>query len=74
MHQQAVSVLCEDVFTILGDRQSVEIITASYAGLKSTSNGIGNQTKKQYYIRLKRLVDMGLIEKHQSIYKLTTFG
>jgi predicted transcriptional regulator len=74
MHQQAVSVLCEDAFTILGDRQSVEIITASYAGLKSTSNGIGNQTKKQYYIRLKRLVDMGLIEKHQSIYKLTTFG
>jgi hypothetical protein len=74
MHQQAVSVLCEDVFTILGDRQSVEIITASYEGLKSTSNGIGNQTKKQYYIRLKRLVDMGLIEKHQSIYKLTTFG
>ena len=74
MHQQAVPVQCEDVFTILGDRRSVEIIAASYAGLKSTSNGIGNQTKKQYYIRLKRLVDMGLIEKRQSIYKLTTFG
>jgi hypothetical protein len=58
----------------LGDKQSVEILTASSAGLQSTSNGIGNQTKKQYYVRLKRLVDFGLIEKHQSIYKLTSFG
>ena len=74
MHQQAVPVLSEDIFTVLGDKQSVEILTASYAGLRSTSNGIGNQTKKQYYVRLKRLVDLGLIEKHQSTYKLTSFG
>lgn len=58
----------------MGDKQSVEILIASSAGLQSTSNGIGNQTKKQYYVRLKRLVDFGLIEKHQSIYKLTSFG
>ena len=62
------------MFALLGDKQSVEILTASYAGLQSTSNGIGHQTKKQYYVRLKRLVDLGLIEKHQSIYKLTSFG
>jgi DNA-binding HxlR family transcriptional regulator len=74
MQQQTVPVLAEDVFTILGDKQSVEILGASHAGLHSTSNGIGNQTKKQYYVRLKRLVDMGLIEKHESIYKLTSFG
>ena len=74
MHQQAVPLLSEDIFTVLGDKQSVEILTASYAGLRSTSNGIGNQTKKQYYVRLKRLVDLGLIEKHQSTYKLTSFG
>ncbi|MGA7007706.1 MAG: hypothetical protein WBY28_11575 [Nitrososphaeraceae archaeon] len=58
----------------MGDKQSVEILIASSAGLQSTSNGIGNQTRKQYYVRLKRLVDFGLIEKHQSIYKLTSFG
>ena len=74
MHQQAVPILSEDIFTVLGDKQSVEILTASYAKLRSTSNGIGNQTKKQYYVRLKRLVDLGLIEKHQSTYKLTSFG
>jgi hypothetical protein len=74
MHQETVPILAEDVFALLGDKQSVEILTASFAGLQSTSNGIGNQTKKQYYVRLKRLVDFGLIEKHQSIYKLTSFG
>ena len=74
MHQETVPILAEDVFALLGDKQSVEILIASSAGLQSTSNGIGNQTKKQYYVRLKRLVDFGLIEKHQSIYKLTSFG
>ena len=74
MHQETVPLLAEDVFALLGDKQSVEILTASFAGLQSTSNGIGHQTKKQYYVRLKRLVDLGLIEKHQSIYKLTSFG
>jgi hypothetical protein len=74
MHQETVPILAEDVFALLGDKQSVEILIASAAGLQSTSNGIGNQTKKQYYVRLKRLVDFGLIEKHQSIYKLTSFG
>src|SRR6476661_2541211 len=74
MHQETVPILAEDVFALLGDKQSVEILIASAAGLQSTSNGIGNQTKKQYYVRLKRLVDIGLIEKRQSIYKLTSFG
>ncbi len=67
-------VLAEEVFSILGDKHSVEILNAAHSGLRSTSTGIINQTKKQYYVRLKQLVDMGLIEKHQSIYKLTTFG
>jgi hypothetical protein len=74
MHHETVPILAEDVFALLGDKQSVEILIASSAGLQSTSNGIGSQTKKQYYVRLKRLVDFGLIEKHQSIYKLTSFG
>ena len=74
MYQEIVPIIAEDVFAILGDSQSVEILDAASIGLQSSSNGIGNQTKKQYYVRLKRLVDFGLIEKHQSIYKLTSFG
>jgi hypothetical protein len=65
--------LAEDIFAILGDKQSVEILGAASTGFLS-SNGIPNQTKKQYYVRLKRLVDIGLIEKLHGIYKLTSFG
>jgi hypothetical protein len=74
LYQEIVPIIAEDVFAILGDSQSVEILDAASIGLQSSSNGIGNQTKKQYYVRLKRLVDIGLIEKRQSIYKLTSFG
>ena len=74
MQQENVPVLAEDVFAMLADQQSTEIITAASTGLRSSSNGIGGLSKKQYYVRLKHLVDMGLIEKHQSIYKLTSFG
>jgi predicted transcriptional regulator len=65
--------VAKKAFAILGNKQSVEILDAASTGLQS-SNGITNQTKKQYYVRLKRLVDIGLIEKRQSIYKLTSFG
>jgi predicted transcriptional regulator len=74
MHQQTAPVLAEDVFALLGDKQSVEILTAASTGLRSSSNGIGSQTKKQYYVRLKRLADTGFIEKQNSVYNLTSFG
>jgi predicted transcriptional regulator len=74
MHQTTVRVLGAEVFAILADKQSVEILNTASTGLRSYSEGIGSQTKKQYYVRLKRLVDTGLIEKRQSIYKLTSFG
>lgn len=73
MFQETIPILAEDIFAILGDKQSVEILDAAFTGFLS-SNGIPNQTKKQYYVRLKRLVDIGLIEKQHRAYKLTSFG
>jgi predicted transcriptional regulator len=73
LFQETVPILAEDIFAILRDKQSVEILGAASTGFLS-SNGIPNQTKKQYYVRLKRLVDIGLIEKQGPIYKLTSFG
>ncbi len=73
MQQKIVPIVAEDVFAILGDKQSVEILSAAYIGLQPSSNGIGHLSKKQYYVRLKRLGDIRLIEKQQSVYKLTTF-
>lgn len=73
MQQQTIPCVPEDIFSILADKLSVEIITAAYAGLHST-NRLTSQSKKQYYVRLKRLVGMGIIEKQESVYKLTSFG
>jgi predicted transcriptional regulator len=66
--------VAEDVFSTLADNLSVEILDAAHTGLKSSSKGITSQSKKQYYVRLKYLISMGLIEKQGSVYRLTTFG
>ena len=73
MNAQVTSV--EQVFASLTDRHSLNIIKMAYSGLKGSSvsyNGI--ISKKQYYSRLKRLRNMGVIEKRNSVYRTTTFG
>lgn len=48
----------------------------AYFGLKGSSMSYkGNIiSKKQFYARLKRLREIGVIEKRNSVYKTTTFG
>jgi hypothetical protein len=74
LFKETIPILAEDIFAILGDKQSIEILAAAASTGFLSSYGIPNQTKKQYYVRLKRLVDIGLIEKQHGIYKLTSFG
>jgi predicted transcriptional regulator len=65
----------EEVFRVLADRYSLNIVRMAYFGLKSSSmNYKSNISKKQFYSRLKRLRNMGIIEKRNSVYKTTTFG
>jgi len=47
----------------------------AYFGFKGSSeNYRGNISKKQFYVRLKRLRDLGFVEKRDSVYRTTTFG
>jgi predicted transcriptional regulator len=65
----------EQVFATLADRHSLNIVKMAYFGLKGSSMSYkGNISKKQFYARLKRLRDIGVIEKRNSVYKTTTFG
>jgi predicted transcriptional regulator len=65
----------EEVFRVLADRYSLNIVRMAYFGLKSSSmNYKSNISKKQFYSRLKCLRNMGIIEKRNSVYKTTTFG
>jgi hypothetical protein len=73
MSSQASNI--EQVFATLADRHSLNIIKMAYLGLKSSSmSHKGNISKKQFYSRLKRLRDIGVIEKRNSVYRTTTFG
>jgi len=73
--QKAVAVSREQVFSLLADRHSSNILKTAFSGMRASStNYIGNLSKKQFYVRLKRLCDAGLIEKRGSFYRTTTFG
>lgn len=63
------------IFAVLADRHSVNILKLAYTGFKASSNAyVDNISKKQFYVRLKRLKNAGLIEKRENIYITTTFG
>jgi predicted transcriptional regulator len=73
MPEQAGSI--EQVFAPLADRHSLNILKMAYFGFKGSSTRYrGNISKKQFYARLKRLRDLGFIEKRNSVYRTTTFG
>ncbi|HVX01745.1 MAG TPA: hypothetical protein VHA09_01180 [Nitrososphaera sp.] len=47
----------------------------AYSGFKASSTSYtGNLSKKQFYVRLKRLRDLGMVEKRDAFYRTTTFG
>lgn len=65
-----------EIFEILSKEDAFNLIVLSKDGLKSTMETPENVglTKKQYYTRLKQLVDLGIIEKNDSVYEHTTLG
>ena len=75
MLKKASNLSTQDIFLALADRHSVNIFKHAYSGLRATSkNHVDSLSKKQFYVRLKRLTDLGLIDKRDSFYRTTTFG
>jgi hypothetical protein len=65
----------EQIFAMLADRRTRTILGRAYTGLGGSSSSYeGKMSKKQFYIRLRKLRDAGLIEKKSSRYNTTTFG
>ncbi|MEO9277851.1 MAG: hypothetical protein ABI340_08770 [Nitrososphaera sp.] len=65
-----------EVLSILSKNDALTIFLMAAKGIKSeldTPTKIG-LTKKQYYTRLKQLVDLGLLVKHGNSYIQTAFG
>src|SRR4029077_16539501 len=65
-----------EVLSVLSKNDALTIFLMANEGIKSeldTPTKIG-LTKKQYYTRLKQLVDLGLVIKHNESYIQTAFG
>ncbi|MDQ6864093.1 MAG: hypothetical protein M3044_09735, partial [Thermoproteota archaeon] len=68
-------VTTEQIFTVLSDSTSVNLMKTAYAGRLTSSNYVGKLSKKQFYTKLKRLCNTGLVEKREdAYYRTTTLG
>ena len=68
-------VTTEQIFTVLSDNTSVGLMKTAYAGRLTSSNYVGKLSKKQFYTKLKRLCNTGLVEKREdAYYRTTTLG
>jgi hypothetical protein len=68
-------VTTEQIFTVLSDKTSVNLMKTAYAGRLTSSNYVGKLSKKQFYTKLKRLCNTGLVEKREdAYYRTTTLG
>lgn len=68
-------VTTEQIFTVLSDSTSVGLMKTAYAGRLTSSNYVGKLSKKQFYTKLKRLCNTGLVEKREdAYYRTTTLG
>src|SRR5687767_13279690 len=64
------------IFAGLSDPLMARMLKIAYSGVKGDfSNVAGKLNKRQYAGRLKRLKDLGLVEKKEdNMYRTTSFG
>src|ERR671919_1523525 len=64
------------IFEVLSDPLMAKMLKIAYSGVKGDfSNVVGNLTKRQYGTRIKRLRELGLVERQDdSMYRTTSLG
>lgn len=64
------------IYSVLSDPVMVRMLEIAYSGVKGDfSNIVGKLTKRQYLYRLRRLTDLGLVEKKEDrMYGTTSLG
>ncbi len=68
-------VTTEQIFTVLSDNASLNLMKTAYTGRLTSSNYVGKLSKKTFYTKLKRLCNAGLVEKREdAYYRTTTLG
>ncbi|MEM2130274.1 MAG: phospholipase D-like domain-containing protein, partial [Candidatus Bathyarchaeia archaeon] len=66
----------EILFSAAASIEAIKIFYAAKDGIKSSTQAIRDLdlTQKKYYTHLKRLIDAGLVERVNGVYKHTTLG
>lgn len=66
----------EEIFKVLGDSISLRLFRLASIGIEPTPAFMQKTglTRKQFYIRLQKFVKLGLVQKKQGVYTLTTLG
>jgi len=64
------------LFNVFSSEDAVRIFLYAEKGISSSTQAIKDLglTQKRYYSRLKGLIDIGLIEKVEGVYRYTAFG
>ena len=84
-HVASDSLLVESIFSAISDNKSLSLFNIIAIMSSSPSSDVGhsngeilisrmNLTRKQYYTRINRLVDVGLITKKRARFVLTSLG
>jgi predicted transcriptional regulator len=66
----------EEIFSALGDDISLRLFRLASIGIDPTAEFMQKTglTRKQFYTRLQKFVKLGLVQKKQGLYTLTTLG
>lgn len=66
----------EEIFKVLGDSVSLRLFRLASIGIDPTPAFMQKTglTRKQFYSRLQKFVNLGLVQKKQGVYTLTTLG
>ena len=66
----------EEIFSALGDDISLRLFRLASIGIDPTTEFMQKTglTRKQFYTRLQKFVKLGLVQKKQGLYTLTTLG
>ncbi|MGI0092237.1 MAG: hypothetical protein ACREBS_11070 [Nitrososphaerales archaeon] len=65
-----------DIYAILSNRDSFDIFCLASSGIHATTRILAEYkfSKKRYYVRLKELIETGLVQKEGRFYRHTTLG
>lgn len=74
--QEQIQTQLMRIYSALSNKDALRIFVLAASGIDASKSSLEKYqfSKKRYYVRLKELVDLGLISKNDGVYKQTPLG